>query len=221
MKKQINSILITFVIGSLLVSHTINARSDNDDKTKVTNKPKQTLENPYQQKPPQIVRPKTPINPNKAKSVLATKPTLSATSVRTKTYRIPGPLAIVKAKKHGYTFSGDHQKCKFNGSHAWTIQPAPNQGTYCKMKGFSPLRNQQNCNRLRNGWKIIDMKFYGKVNWHAKYTAKSAGIMFSSENDSRGPKMVMLKTLVLEGPTGPQKKFEDAFSHCSDPQYRH
>ncbi|MCW8999614.1 MAG: hypothetical protein OQK04_12980, partial [Kangiellaceae bacterium] len=140
MKERYNLTFTAVVFALLVCSNSLNAQTRKNDEVRVNTKPKQTLNDPYEKKPARIARPTAPVNPGKSNNRLTTKPIPRNISVQTKTYSVPGPLAISKAMKHGYTFSGDHNRCKFNGTSAWTIQPNPNQGRYCKMSGFSPLR---------------------------------------------------------------------------------
>jgi len=210
-KKFLISISLAFLSVPMLCNA---AESKQQTKVEDHNRPTTKVANPYAKPDSEkIVKPTKPFNYDK-KPPSVNPPLPNLTVRKIKTYNIPGPLAVTLAKKHGYIFKGD-AKCRFNGQ-AWMIQPDPNNGTYCKMDGFS-YRNEK-CRYLRKGWEIKSMTFSDSFDWMVKHYQYEPSFRVASENDTSVPKMLMLKNIRLVGPAG--AKFEDAFSHCDDVGYR-
>jgi len=140
-----------------------------------------------------------------------------------KTYKVPGSTIISTAKRYGYYFGVGVQDapkgCEFRGAH-WTI-PAK---TSCEIIGFKSNINK--CRFLRKGWTIEDIQFsnlnYDDQATNSYYlpTGKDPLIQLWPRNRASKAKPVNIKHVILKGPTGAFKKFEEAFSHCSDPTYR-
>lgn len=150
---------------------------------------------------------------------------------QTKEYKVPGPVVISAAKRHGYYFTYSSQSkrrnknklapkaCNFVGHH-WQI--ASNKS--CTLYGFSePWKrsNRRKCTSLREGWKIKKIELEGSYVWKSRPSNTTRPkFVVKSENKSSSMKNVSIKSVTLVGPKGKFNKFEEAFSHCSDNSYR-
>ena len=148
--------------------------------------------------------------------------------VVTKEYKVPGSAVIGYAKQHGYDFLGilkskgtNAQKkgaCKFVGNH-WQIS----RNASCTLDAFMHWGNVK-CRDLRKGWKIKKVEINGSFKWNPNsgmpVNTSKAMIRLNSENKSRPTYPVSIKTITLIGPKGPFNKWQEAYSHCSDPNYR-
>lgn len=220
--KHIN-LLAIFTVTFLMIS-TINnpAQSIERDKRIDHNKPPSNrLANPYAKSESATFE--KPIKPLK----ITRKPPKVNSSrnnikVKKQIYKIPGTIAISVAKKHGYIFkvsmSSVPKGCKFRGSH-WEIPV----GVYCNILGFQS--NIKRCAKLRSGWKLKEITFKGGLNGSAArwpretpYPDFELGPSNAAPNAAKR-KAIQIDQLTLEGPEGNFNKFEEAFSHCSDPCY--
>lgn len=208
---RLSLIVISFTLPSLSFAETKTPQKKEVINDRVKNNG--TVKNPYANPTkPELVRGNT--RQLGKKPTYIKKPLPNITSRKVKVFNIAGPLAITKAKRHGYRFKGD-EECQFNGS-AWIVQPRTT-GTYCKMDGFISPSGKRRCSKLRKGWEIKDMKFNRAYKWMIKYKKFEPGIRMTIDNQTQGPLMLMLKTLTLVGPA--EGSFEDAFSHCDDATY--
>jgi len=144
--------------------------------------------------------------------------------VQTKEYKVPGSVAISTAKRHGYRFSAWDGKrnnklqeilgdgCDFKGMH-WTIDSKKK----CYVNGFNASRK---CMKLRKGWKLKDIRLKGSYVWKTRPSnTERPTFQVESNNQSSAAKIVSIDYITLIGPKGKFNKFEEAFSHCSDPNY--
>jgi len=144
---------------------------------------------------------------------------------KTKEYKVPGSAVIGYSKQHGYEFYGFQlpkktkpSACQFMGSH-WQI----GKNESCRLEAFlnwGPAK----CNQLRKGWKIKNVEIKGDFRWDRSFgrpvnTTKTR-IIFKSSNNSRKMYPVSIKFITLVGPEGPFKKWQEAFNHCTDSNYR-
>ena len=148
--------------------------------------------------------------------------------VRTKEYKVPGAAAVGYAKKHGYKFPDGTKRirignriksvkaCKFMGMH-WQVDSKKT----CGIWGFSSPRGKSKCKKLRSGWKIKDMTINGNFVWSIRpVNTTSPTFRIWSENNSTKSKAVSVRYVTLIGPEGPANKWQEAFNHCSDRNYR-
>ncbi|MES9972573.1 MAG: hypothetical protein ABW092_21265 [Candidatus Thiodiazotropha sp.] len=153
--------------------------------------------------------------------------TLLSTACLAKQYKVPGPAAISVAKQHGYIFKqsrGDenlfkyrYRECMFMGIH-WQVSPKRS----CKIYGFAvPKGKTAKCSNLRRGWKIQDVRLKGDFVWRRR-PVNTSKPLFSAISDNGTPRMkpISIDWIMLEGPDGPNNKWQEAFSHCSDSSYR-
>lgn len=146
--------------------------------------------------------------------------------VRTKEYKVPGAAVLGYAKKHGYQFPSGRglerigkrrykrSKCTSMGMH-WNI-PAEKS---CKITGFRTTKSK--CEQLRVGWKVKEVRVKGSFVWnHRPVNVTKPLFVINAYNDSSKAKPVMVEWVVLEGPEGSFNKWQEAFNHCSDPNYQ-
>jgi hypothetical protein len=143
-----------------------------------------------------------------------------------KTYTIPGPVVISAAKRHGYQFfstrktrsskrSSPYDKsCEFMGMH-WTTRSSRT----CNITGFSGRK--QKCRKLRKGWSLKEIKLKGSYVWTSRpANTPSPQFKVKVTNNSSKTQVLNVDKVALVGPIGPSNSWEDAFSHCSDPNYQ-
>lgn len=143
-----------------------------------------------------------------------------------KTYKVPGVVAISTAKRHGYQFlsrgtakkrrgsSRQNQSCSFMGMH-WTTASKKT----CRVSGFSGSKPK--CRKLRKEWKIKNIKLKGNYVWTTR-PANTPSPIFAARvtNNSSKSQVLTIDSITFEGPIGPSNSWQDAFSHCSDPNYQ-
>jgi hypothetical protein len=155
--------------------------------------------------------------------------TLVSNACLAKQYKVPGPAAISVAKSHGYLFKNGrggmdeklfkyrYRECKFMGMH-WQVSPKRS----CKIHGFAaPGSRKAKCSKLRKGWEIKDVRLKGAHVWKRRPVNTSRPLFFAiADNGASSMKPVSIDWVMLEGPDGPNNKWQEAFSHCSDSSYR-
>jgi hypothetical protein len=152
---------------------------------------------------------------------------LFSTNLMAKQYKVPGPAAISVAKQHGYLFKqsrGDealfkyrYRECMFMGTH-WQVSSQRS----CKIYGFAvPKGKTAKCSKLRRGWKIKDVRLKGDFVWRRRPVNTSKPLFSAiSDNGTSSMKPISIDWILLEGPDGPNNKWQEAFNHCSDSSYR-
>ncbi len=142
-----------------------------------------------------------------------------------KNYKVPGAVAVSTAKRHGYRFysvkrtknsrriSSYDKSCEFQGMH-WTTKSKKE----CIITGFSNSRSK--CRSLRNGWRLKEIRLKGNYVWTSRpANTQTPKFRATVTNNSSKAQVLLVDYLILEGPMGPSNSWEDAFSHCSDPNY--
>lgn len=134
-----------------------------------------------------------------------------------KDYRVPGPVLISAAKRHGYLFgqtirfSADSSKCTFQGMN-WTVK----SGGTCVLHGLAS--ENYRCVHLRRGWTVKNIRFKGlPYVWKVRPEGKTEPkFSVQVKNSASVSKAFVIDYVTLTGPSGPFKDFEKAFSHCSE-----
>ena len=147
---------------------------------------------------------------------------LKSRSIKKKVYRVPGHLIIQKAARHGYKFTtnnkGSQNSCSFTGKH-WEIPV----GAQCNILGFQS--KVKRCELLRKGWVLKNIILKGATTGGRNRLPRNSlspkfDIRISNfQTNATQSKVVQIHQLTLEGPEGNFNKYEEAFSHCSDPRY--
>jgi hypothetical protein len=144
-------------------------------------------------------------------------------NIELKEYRVPGPVAVSTAKKHGYEFFVRYAPLLMTPgcvAYGHSFQVLPHRT--CVIDGFIPKNRQKTqCIVLRHGWKVKEIIINNFDSWDLR-PENTNDPWFSvrkQNNQAQTNAVVTIETVVLEGPDGPFKSFENAFSHCSDPDY--
>jgi hypothetical protein len=132
------------------------------------------------------------------------------------------------AKRHGYRFPDGKKRvkirgrfksihtCKFMGMH-WQVDSKKT----CGIWGFTSPRSKAKCRNLRTGWKIKEMTLNGNFVWTMRpVNTTSPTFKIWAENNSTKAKAITVRNVTLIGPEGPANSWQQAFNHCSDPNYR-
>ena len=216
--KTSKRIIIFSLMALSLVSNVGNSA---EEKVRDPNKPT-TIKNPYAKddkktfaKPGSTQLGKKPSTINRPLPNIGTR--------RVKIYKVPGATVIAAAKRHGYHFGVDMKDisrgCRFTGIH-WSI-PAK---SHCGIIGFESKKNK--CKSLRKGWIVRKMELtnFDPKNQHTNSYYLPGGnnplIKLWPKNRNNKTKAINIDYVILEGPSGPFKNFENAFSHCDVPNYR-